>query len=245
LVQSGLVAVSVTLDRTPRTCVELVAAGTLIEVPANAGLYSFSYQAISSVNLLEVPPGLLQGAIQRQPALRRAYDRQLHWRVMQVQLVAACNAHHSVARRCARWLLRQAHLGPVLPVTHALPATMLGARRAGISTTLEELQRRGVVRQCRGSIEILDGVALGAAACSCPDSDSCPENAISADLIDGDVIGDERARAWLEREINVQAAMAVPGDERRPRRQAALRLCQNILAQGLTAFEQGTASVST
>ena len=54
-------------------------------------------------------------------------------------------------------------------------------------------------------------MALGSDRCSCPDSDSCPENAISADLIDDVVIGSERPRAWLEREINVQAAMAGTG----------------------------------
>ena len=59
-------------------------------------------------------------------------------------------------------------------------------------------------------------MALGSDRLLRPDSDSCPENAISADLIDDDVIGSERPRAWLEREINVQAAMAVLGDERWP-----------------------------
>lgn len=90
-----------------------------------------------------------------------------------------------------------------------------------------------------GIIGIIDGVALGSDRLLRPDSDSCPENAISADLIDDDVIGSERPRAWLEREINVQAAMAVLGDERWPRRQAALRLCRNILPKGRRPSSKG------
>ena len=44
---------------------------------------------------------------------------------------------------------------------------MLGARRAAINEAAGRLQRRGVIRYARGSMEILDAAALKAAACSC------------------------------------------------------------------------------
>jgi CRP-like cAMP-binding protein len=238
LVESGVVAVSVALDRTPPTCVELLGAGTLIGLPSDAGLYACEFRAISSVSLVEIPSGLVQQAMQCQPALQAAYLRQLRERVAQTELVAVCNAHHSLAGRCARWLLRlHARLGPVVPVTHAFLATMLGVRRAGVSITLETLQRNGLINQRRGSIEILDAVALAPYACPCPDTVSSPANAISADQI-SDVMTTERPRAWFEREVQVPAAMIVGGEQKWARREAALRLCRNIVAHGLTTLEQ-------
>jgi CRP-like cAMP-binding protein len=211
LVESGVVAVSIALDRTPPTCVELLGAGALIGLPFDAGPYAREFRAISSVSLQEIPSGLLQQAMQRRPALQEAYMRQLRERVAQTELVAVCNAHHSLEGRCAHWLLRlNAQLGPVLPVTHAFLATMLGVRRAGISITLEMLQRSGLISQRRGSIEVLDAVALVPYACPCPDVLSSPAHAISADLID-DVIVTERPRAWFEREFKIPAPTVVFG----------------------------------
>jgi CRP-like cAMP-binding protein len=239
LVESGVVAVSVALDRTPPTCVELLGSGTLIGWPSDAGPYASEFRAISSVNLMEIPSGLLRLAMQRQPALQEAYLQQLRERIAQTELVAVCNAHHSLEGRCAHWLLKlHAHLGAVLPVTHAFLATMLGVRRAGISITLEMLQREGLIRQRRGSIEVLDAEALGPYACPCSNAVSRPAHAISADLIGDDIGNTSRPRIWFEREIDVPAAMALAEDERGPRREAALRLCRSIVAHGLTALQQ-------
>jgi CRP-like cAMP-binding protein len=238
LVESGVVAVSVALDRTPPTCVELLGAGALIGFPAEADTYASEFRAISSVSVLEIPSGVLQRAMQRQPSLQETHLRQLRERILQTELVAVCNAHHSLAGRCVHWLLRlHARLGPVLPVTHAFLATMLGVRRAGISITLEVLQRSGLVRQRRGSIEVLDSVALASYACPCPHGASNPANAISATLISGDDLDTERPRIWFEREIKVPAPTVVPGNERLARRETALRLCRNVVSRGLTALE--------
>lgn len=239
LFESGVAVGSVVLDRTPPTCIGLFSAGALIGLRTNAGPPAYSYRAVSSVDLLEVPPAFLQEGLQRRPALREAYLRQLHERSMQTALIAACNAHHSLATRCARWLLRlHAQLGPVIPVTHALLGTMLGVRRSGISVTLEALQRGGLIRQSRRSIEVLDEVALAAHACPCPNATSSPANAISVVLLGDDVADTERPRIWFERDISLQAAIAAPGDERWPRREAALRLCRTVAAQGLDALEK-------
>jgi CRP-like cAMP-binding protein len=238
LIEAGVLVVSVTLDRTPPTCVELLGAGTLIGFQADPGAFASSYRAVSSMQMLEIPADLLQEAIQRRPALREVYLRQLRGRVAQTELVAACNAHHSLPQRCARWLLRlHAHLGPVLPVTHAFLATMLGVRRAGVSVTLESLQQGGLIRQRRGSIEVLDAATLGDLACPCPDGTPDPACAISADLLDDDVINLDRPRTRLARATSARSRPAL-GDEAWARREAALRLCRNIVAQGLTLLEQ-------
>jgi CRP-like cAMP-binding protein len=200
LIESGVLAVSVTLDRTPPTCVELLGSGTLMDFQAEPGSSASSYRAVSSVELLEIPGDLLRQAMQRRPGLTEAYLRQLRRRVAQTELVAACNAHHSLPERCACWLLRlHAQLGPVLPVTHAFLATMLGVRRAGISVTLENLQRGGLIRQRRGSIDVLDATRLRNHACSCPEATANPDCAISAELIGDDGMNPDGPRARLER----------------------------------------------
>ena len=238
LIEAGVLAVSVTLDRTPPTCVELLGAGTLIGFQTDPGSLGWSYRAVSSMQMLEIPSDLLQEALLRHTALRDVYLRQLRERVAQTELVAACNAHHSLSERCARWLLRlHAHLGPVLPVTHAFLATMLGVRRAGISVTLENLQRAGLVRQRRGSIEVLDAMAMRSLACSCPDGIRTPATAISADWIDDNVVNLDRPRMRLERATFESHGPAL-GDEAWARREAALRLCRSIVAQGLTLLDQ-------
>jgi CRP-like cAMP-binding protein len=235
LIESGVLAVSVALERTPPICVELLGAGTLIGFHAGAGSYASSYRAVSPVELLEVSSDLLRAGIRRHPELQETYLRQLRERVAQTELVAACNAHHSLSERCARWLLRlHARLGPVLPVTHAFLATVLGVRRAGISVTLESLQRAGLIRQRRGSIEVLDAVALRGYACSCPEAVAGPASAISAELIDGGLLNLERPRVWLDTATKGKSPIATAW----ARREAALRLCQNIVAQGLTVLAE-------
>jgi CRP-like cAMP-binding protein len=239
LIESGVLAISVSVDGTPPTCVELLGAGTLIGFQTAQGPYTASYRAISSVEMLEIPPHLLRQAMQRHAGLQEAYLHQLRERVARTELVAACNAHHSLSERCALWLLRlHAQLGALLPVTHAFLATMLGVRRAGISVTLENLQRGGVIRQRRGSIEILDAAALRAHACACPDGAIAPACAIAAELINADSVHRERPRAWLDKAMSTQIPIAVSGDDGWARREAALQLCRNIVAKGLTLLEQ-------
>jgi hypothetical protein len=78
LVASGVVAVSVALDRTPPTCVELLGAGTLIALPSAAGSHACEFRAISSVRLLRSRPDCCDWACSvSQPALQEAYLQQL------------------------------------------------------------------------------------------------------------------------------------------------------------------------
>jgi CRP-like cAMP-binding protein len=82
---------------------------------------------------------------------------------------AACNRLHSIEQRCARWLL-MAHDrldGDLLPMTHEFLASMLGVRRAGVTETVGELHRSGLIRNHRAELAILDREGLEATACEC------------------------------------------------------------------------------
>jgi CRP-like cAMP-binding protein len=82
---------------------------------------------------------------------------------------AACNRLHSIEQRGARWFLmaRDRMNADVMPMTHEFLASMLGVRRAGVTETVGELHRSGLIQNHRGSVTILDRDGLEAAACEC------------------------------------------------------------------------------
>src|SRR5690349_8954947 len=87
----------------------------------------------------------------------------------QAQQSAACNASHTVESRMCRWLLRIRDLtqSDKLILTQEFLAQMLGVRRTSVTLVAGTLQRAGLIRQRRGSIEILDADAMESAACEC------------------------------------------------------------------------------
>ncbi|WP_287378762.1 MULTISPECIES: helix-turn-helix domain-containing protein [unclassified Mesorhizobium] len=50
--------------------------------------------------------------------------------------------------------------GDKIYLTHEFLATMLGARRPGVTTALQMLEYRGLVRAKRGEVTIIDRVGL-------------------------------------------------------------------------------------
>lgn len=87
----------------------------------------------------------------------------------QVSQCAACNNHHTVRQRTARWLLMldDRYDGKTLSMTQQLLSKMLGVRRTGITEVAKEIQRQGVIEYHRGKIKILDRKALEIIACEC------------------------------------------------------------------------------
>lgn len=111
----------------------------------------------------------LRQAMETMPGLRQVLLRSVHSLLLQTSQIAACNAHHGISQRAARWLL-MAHdrlTGDTISVTHASMARALGARRPSVSQALETLSRGGAIAQQRARIEIVDRPALEKAACSC------------------------------------------------------------------------------
>ena len=88
----------------------------------------------------------------------------------QVIQIAACNSHHSVQQRFARWLLTTFdHARPLmdLPLTQEFMATLLGVRREGITSAAGKLQLDGAIRYKRGNVTLVDRAALERCACEC------------------------------------------------------------------------------
>lgn len=90
---------------------------------------------------------------------------------MYVSQLAACNRHHRIEQRFARWLLHvNDSIGSdQLPLTQEFIAEMLGSRRSGVTVAAQALQREGIIHYRRGKIAILDRNRLEQETCECYD----------------------------------------------------------------------------
>jgi CRP-like cAMP-binding protein len=104
----------------------------------------------------------LRLAMETSPTLRQVFLRYAHTLVTQMAYTALANGRYKIEERLARWLLMAEDRagGGTIHLTHEFLALMLGARRAGVTTALSELQKRGVIHTQRGVIAIKDRAAL-------------------------------------------------------------------------------------
>jgi CRP-like cAMP-binding protein len=105
----------------------------------------------------------------RSPALHRILLKYVQVRMTQLATSSACQRHHEIGARLARWLLMtqdRARRG-TFHVTHEFLGYMLGVRRVGITTAAARLMREGLVVYRRGELTVLDRAGLERAACSC------------------------------------------------------------------------------
>lgn len=103
-------------------------------------------------------------------ALRGAIHRHIEAVLVEAQQLIACTALHSVESRMCRVLLdasERSHGGASLTLTQEALAQMLGVQRTTIAVTASSLQKAGLIRTARGSLELLDLNKLEATACAC------------------------------------------------------------------------------
>lgn len=118
---------------------------------------------------LHLSADAFRGHVEREAALARLLLLYTQALLTQVAQCSACNCHHPVGQRCARWLL-QTHdrvTGNVFPLTHEFLGLMLGVRRASVTHTARALQARGLISYQRGFITVLDRKGLERATCEC------------------------------------------------------------------------------
>jgi CRP-like cAMP-binding protein len=100
----------------------------------------------------------LREAMDKSESLRRSLLKFAQSFMIQTAHTAVANGSATLAERLARWLL-MAHdrvEGDDLPLTHEFLSLMLGVRRAGVTTALQDLESKALIRSRRGLIRILD-----------------------------------------------------------------------------------------
>lgn len=141
----------------------------------------------------------LQALLATSPALRRRLGRYLYLLMLQFTTAAACQRFHAIGARLAHWLLmiqERAAAGGPLHVTHEALAGMLSVRRVSVTTAAAALQRAGLIRYHRGSIDVLDREGLRARACGCH-----AVNRLAYARLLGRVEGDALRSTWSQNEL--------------------------------------------
>jgi CRP-like cAMP-binding protein len=103
------------------------------------------------------------------PSFHRAVARYVEVLYAVMTRLMACNAHHAVDQRCARWLLMmhdRMH-GQAFHLSHEFLAAMLGVRRQSVSVIAGTFRAAGLIRYVHGRITVLDRKGLEASACEC------------------------------------------------------------------------------
>jgi CRP-like cAMP-binding protein len=108
-------------------------------------------------------------ALSRCPQLEKRLNRYSQELSMQATQVAACNRLHEVEQRLARWLLMSQDRvdGDVVPLTQEFLSHMLGTRRASVTVAAGVLQKAGLIKYVRGTVNIVNRSRLEDAACEC------------------------------------------------------------------------------
>jgi CRP-like cAMP-binding protein len=108
-------------------------------------------------------------ALAANAALQRTLNRYTYVLLSQLGQTAACTHFHDVESRLARLLLltRDRAQSNSFFLTHEFIASMLGARRAGITHAASALRERGLIRYSRGDVRVLNSAGLEKASCGC------------------------------------------------------------------------------
>ena len=111
----------------------------------------------------------LQKEINRQGALKRLLMRYIQARIIQLGQTAACNRHHNLEQRFARWLLtvRDNIQKDEFQLTQEFISQMLGVRRTGVTEVAHKFQKAGIIHYKRGLIHIDSQEKLEAHTCEC------------------------------------------------------------------------------
>ncbi len=89
-----------------------------------------------------------------------------------VSINIGCNRVHSIAQRCARWMLLSDDRceSNSFVLTQEFLAAMLGISRTSVNFAAGQLLKAGIISYTRGKISVLDRRALEEVSCPCYES---------------------------------------------------------------------------
>ncbi len=167
----GLISYVSLMEDGSTTEVGLVGKDGMVGLPVCWGGDSTTTQASVQMpsNGMRMAAKLFKTEFNRGGALQSLVLRYTQALFTQVSQLAACNRHHSVEQRLARWLLtaQDRVQSEELLLTQEFISLMLGIRRSGVTVAATSLQKAGAIAYSRGKITILDREKLKLATCEC------------------------------------------------------------------------------
>ena len=170
-VEQGIASIVTIMANGSTSEVGMIGSEGLVGLAALLGVRASAQHVVVQIpgTALRMNAALCKAAFDQRPAFQAIVHRFINSFLNLSTQTAACNRLHSVEQRCARWLLMAADRtqSDTMPVTHEFLASMLGARRTGVTATARKLRRAGLIDYRHGRIAIIDHDGLAAVACEC------------------------------------------------------------------------------
>lgn len=168
---SVLISIVSILENGLTTEIAIIGRSGMVDLSAIFGNKRSINRAVVQVagRATKIATDIFKREFDRSEELQRILLRYTSTRISELSQLAACNNHHTIEERLARWLLTVHDLveSDNLPLTQELIGQMLGVRRASVTVTARTFQQAGIIRYTRGNIIIVDREALEATACEC------------------------------------------------------------------------------
>ncbi len=168
---SGLVSLLTMVDGHGSVEVGMVGSEGMAGMPLALGIDVSPVRVLvqGSGTAIRMKAANFQNEFKHSLTLRRELNRFFYVFMAQVAQTAACNRHHVLGERLARWLLmtHDRMRSDEFHLTHNFLAHMLGVRRVGVSEAAALLKTKKLIRYSRGNITILDRKGLERESCRC------------------------------------------------------------------------------
>ena len=107
--------------------------------------------------------------VRESTTFRAEIDRYLSIHLRIAAQISGCGARHDTKSRIARWLLMASDraLSSSVSITQEELAGLISARRTSVSLASQPWVKKGIIKQRRGLVDILNRPALEAEACEC------------------------------------------------------------------------------
>lgn len=169
--QTALISLVSTLEDGATSEISLVGGTGMVGLPVILGSGRSNFRAIVQIpnGIVKISARILKQEFERGGELQRLLLRYTEDRLNETAQLAACNRHHTIEERLARWLLIVSDLtqSERLPLTQEFIGNMLGCRRSGVTIAAGTLRQAGIIRYSRGRITILNREALEDTSCKC------------------------------------------------------------------------------
>ena len=170
-IEQGLSSILMNMSNGSTIEVGMIGIEGMVGIQALLGGLTSNHQFIaqSPITALRMKAALCKAAFDQSAAVRHVMLRFTEAVLDLASQTAACNRLRSIEQRCARWVLMSSDRirSDSIPMTHEFLASMLGVRRVGVTATLGELDRSGLIDNGRGRVTITDRDGLETAACEC------------------------------------------------------------------------------